>query len=505
MAQHIELYLLAFLSGIIWFSLSTFLGVLVLISGFVWYFLMMPAAKRGRMYAYRLHAWCVMVCICCMFFAAGYIRIFYAERGRSEFSQILRGVTGQVTLSGVLDGDPIVREQGSVVTMEVETLMVGEVSLARSGMVRLELPRYPEYWRGQLLVVVGRVEWSEVMRMWTMRRGQVHSVEHPGGLSGMVLSVRQRLIERMGQLFPGSAGGFLLGILAGGGRGVSRDVLDDVRATGLTHVIAVSGYNVTLVLGLVMGVFAWVPRKWKVLPIAGALLIFVLLVGMSASAVRAALMGFLMVYALSAGRKRELLLALLWSAIAMVLWRPFMLMEDRGFQLSFLATIGVCYLAPEILERVNHSRFVVRMVERWGLWLKTLLFEPFFTTFAVYLVTVPVLFSFQQFSLIGLVTNVIFVPFIPMFMLLAVVGLIVSIVFWPLGFFVGRLGALVVDWYFLALHGFAVLSFSNIEVPPMSNWVVILYFNMLVWLYTKMRAASLAMPRSGNRQSHLSP
>lgn len=488
MAQYLELYLLAFLSGITWCSLGGVVGVWVLVSIAGWYAWW---RLRGRVVGRR--TWCTMACLCLLFFSAGYFRLYFAEKERHDFSQLLRGMHGDISLSGVLDADPVMREQGSLVTMEVENLMSGGVSLARHGMVRLELPRYPEYWRGQKMIVKGRVEWSDVSRIWVMRRALVVKADDPEGLSGWVLGLRQHLVAQMVKLFPGSAGGFLLGIIAGGGRGVSQSVLDDVRATGLTHVIAVSGYNVTLVLGLVLSVFAWVPRRWKVVPMGGVLLVFLLLVGMSASALRAALMGFLMVYALSAGRKRDLLLALLWSAIGMLLWRPFMLVEDRGFQLSFLATIGVCYLAPEVVARAKG---------RAPSWMQHFILEPFLTTLAVYLVTVPVLFSFQQFSLIGLVTNVVFVPFIPVFMVLAVGALIVSLIFWPLGFFVGRLGTVVVDGYFFALHGFAVLPFSNIEVPPMSSWVVIVYFNLLVVVYAKLRATS--SPTTLHSESHQS-
>ena len=503
MAQYLELYLLAFLSGILWCSLGSAMGGSVIVSVSGWYVWL---CFRGR--ALRGRRWCVLACVVLVFFSCGYIRLYIAEKERSEFSEILRAVTGSVMLVGVLDGDPSVREQGSLVTMEVEKIVSGEVSLMRHGMVRVELPRYPTYWRGQVMTVFGSVEWAEMSGMWMMRRAQVRSVKDPSGLSGAMLLVRQRLVAQMVRLFPGSAGGFLLGVIAGGSLGVSQGILADVRATGLTHVIAVSGYNVTLVLGLAMHMFAWVPRKWKLVPMGSVLLIFLLLVGMSASALRAALMGFLMVYALSVGRKRDLLLALLWSAIGMLAWRPFMLVEDRGFQLSFLATVGVCYLAPEVVQRVSSVASIKRMMDAGpvGSWVKNLILEPFFTTFAVYLVTVPVLFSFQQFSLIGLVTNVVFVPFIPFFMVLAVGVLMVGLVFWPLGFFLGRLGTLVVDSYFFVLHGFAVLPFSNIQVPPMTGWVVVMYFNFLMVVYVKLRAKNLALTQhSGSHQSHPSP
>ncbi|MFA7277790.1 MAG: ComEC/Rec2 family competence protein [Candidatus Gracilibacteria bacterium] len=424
----------------------------------------------------------------------GYGRLYLAQHGRERFSRFLIlssgvGQTGQasMTLSGVIDSDPSEMEKGSSAYVNVGM-----------GVIRVGLPRYPLLWRGQLLTVRGKVALARDGTTWTMPEAIVVRVEDPRGVAGLVFQARREVITRMGKLFPGSSGGFLVGVLAGGSRGMSRSIIDDVRATGLTHVIAVSGYNVTIVLNLIIGVFAYLPRRWKALPVGAFLVLFILFVGLSASALRAAIMGFLSVYALAVGRKRDLLLALLWSAIFMLLWKPFMLVEDRGFQLSFLATIGVCYIAPIMTSRIPSTL---------SPWIRELLLEPFLMTFAVYLATLPVLFSFEQFSLIGLVTNIIFVPFIPFCMILAALVLGLSFIYFPFALFLGHLGTIFIDLYFLLLHQFAILPFSNIQVPQMARSFVMSYYHVLCAVVFRITRRSGShrtrrWPSSSRRQPH---
>ncbi len=466
-ASYLELLLIAFFCGVFAYAYGWAVGVVLFVSGVVW-FLVEVRAARGRRAPPK---WWLIILIS-LFFFCGYERRSMAEDQRTVFSHFLEN-NPRVTLVGVISSDPQEHENGSSAYLDVSTIRIGEQSIDLSGSVRLGLPRYPAYWRDQEMVVDGAVKLALNGITWTMPQARVVSVEDPGGVTGAVLSVRQEIVNRLQLLFPGSVGGFLMGVLAGGSRGMSRDIIEDVRATGLTHVIAVSGYNVTIVLNLVVAMFAWLPRRWKFLPEALFLFLFLLLVGMSASALRAAIMGVLTVFAVASGRSRSLLLALLWSGVGMTLWHPFMLTEDRGFQLSFLATIGVCYLAPLVTafipENISPS-------------IKNLILEPFLTTFAVYLVTIPVLFSFEQFSLIGLITNIIFVPFIPYAMLTAATVLGGSFVFWPLALFLGHLAAIFVDLAFAALHWFATLPFASVQVPQMSLAVVIIYSHGLMIL-----------------------
>lgn len=490
--MYLELYLLAFLCGVASGSLGVFFGIAVLSGAACW--MMIFAKERflggGGVTLRWLHVvsavFIVMLC-----FWLGYARFSWDYGHKVRFGHVLEQASHGV-IHGVAISDPMEMQgqQGVSVSLRVERIEAAYGSVPVEGVVRAMLPAYPEVWRGQRLTVEGKVKYLEKGDQWMLSNARALTIADPRGVSGAVFRVRKFVMERMQLLFPGSAGGFLVGLLAGGSRGMSRDVFEDVRATGLTHVIAVSGYNVTLVLNLVLGICVWLPRRWKMVPVVLFLILFVMFVGLSASAVRAAIMGCLTVFALSAGRTRAMHLALLWSAVAMVMWQPFMLIDDRGFQLSFLATIGVCYLAPHSTSLISRAA---------PAWLRTWILEPLLTTFAVYLATIPILFSFEQFSLIGLVTNVIFVPFIPFFMLLAVCTLTGSLLFLPLALFVGRLGVVLIDLYFFLLHLCAILPFSSIEVPSMSRFIIVGYYHLLVMFFW------YAMRRSGSRRSHQAP
>ncbi len=461
---HLELVLLSFLCGVVGGAGHAWFSVIAVFGCGYWVFRESPRETLARARGERV-SWLSFV-VCLVLFGGGWMRADYVYEERQDFVRSFVG-EGQVVVSGEIVNDPVMRETASFVTIWDD---------ARGGEVRMKVARYPEYWRGQLMIAKGRVvvdEQSFETGSVFIDRPVVVAVRDPDGVLGVIFDARKAVVEQMQRLFPGSVGGFLVGIIAGGTRGLSREVSQDVRATGLTHIVAVSGYNVALVLQVLMFVMTWarVSRRHKLIPMTIFLVIFVLFVGASASAVRAALMGFLTVFALVSGRKRGLFLAILWSGFFMVLYDPTVLLEDRGFQLSFLATIGVSYVAPLLYTGKNF------------------IFLAFFSTLAVYLCTLPVLFSFEQFSLIGLVTNIVFVPFIPFFMILGVSVFFMSWIFFPLAALIGRLGSILIDLYFQGIHLFAHLPFAVVQVPSMSGLVAVAYYAVLITCWDFRRRA----------------
>ncbi len=472
---NLELVLLSFLCGVVGGAGYVWFSVVAIFGCWCWVFRvrerergrvsrLVPWGRVSRLVPWGRVSWLSLI-VCLLVFGGGWMRADYVYEERYDFVRSFVG-EGQVMVSGEVVNDPVMFESASFVTIW---------DSERGGKVRMKVARYPEYWRGQVMMAKGRVEVDErSFESGTVfiDRSAVEAVHDPDGALGVIFGARRTVVEQMQRLFPGSVGGFLVGIIAGGTRGLSREVSQDVRATGLTHIVAVSGYNVALVLQVLMFVLvaAGVARRHKLIPMTGFLVIFVLFVGASASAVRAALMGFLTVFALVSGRKRGLFLAILWSGFFMVLYDPTVLLEDRGFQLSFLATIGVSYLAPLLYTGKNP------------------IFLAFFSTLAVYLCTLPVLFSFEQFSLIGLVTNIVFVPFIPYFMILGVLVFSLSWLYFPLAALIGRLGSIVIDLYFQGIHLFAHLPFAVIQVPPMSGVMIAVYYAFLLEIWHRLGA-----------------
>lgn len=188
----------------------------------------------------------------------------------------------------------------------------------------------------------------------------------PGDLTAAVLSVSgppdevgtapwvQRAAEALREglrracaPLPASSGGLLPGLVEGDTSHLAPDVADDFRATGMTHLVAVSGANLAIVLSVVLLIVRWCragPRTAAI--VCGLALVgFVILARPSPSVLRAAAMGGLGLLALALGRPRAAVPALLASVVALVLLDP-ALSTDAGFALSVFATGGLLLLAP---------------------------------------------------------------------------------------------------------------------------------------------------------------
>ncbi len=163
---------------------------------------------------------------------------------------------------------------------------------------------------------------------------------------------------------PAEAGGLLPGLVVGDVSRLDPAVEEDFRDTGMTHLNAVSGANVALVLGAVLFAMRWT-RAGPVV-VAGvcavALVGFVVLVRPSPSVVRAAAMGAIGLLALASGRSRTAMPALAAAVAVLVLVDP-ELAGDVGFALSVLATAGLLLLAPGWRDELRRRRVPAGLAE----------------------------------------------------------------------------------------------------------------------------------------------
>ncbi|GAB3862401.1 ComEC/Rec2 family competence protein [Dactylosporangium cerinum] len=161
-------------------------------------------------------------------------------------------------------------------------------------------------------------------------------------------------LQRACRPLPAEAGGLLPGLVVGDTSRLDQQLADDFRATGLTHLTAVSGANLAIVIGLVLVLARWCRATPKVAALICvlALIGFVILVRPSPSVLRAAAMGGLALVALALGRPRAVLPSLATGVLVLVVTDP-ELAVDAGFALSVLATGGLVLLAPRWSEALQ--------------------------------------------------------------------------------------------------------------------------------------------------------
>lgn len=225
--------------------------------------------------------------------------------------------------------------------------------------------------------------------------------EHPvSGLSRWAREEQQRLLEPIAKLnLTDEEKSVLATITVGYRQAMSREVRDRFSATGVAHVLAVSGFHVAIVCGFLSFLLSFLPRnglgKWvRYLSTIALLWAFVAVTGCAASAVRAGLMLTLFLTGLVLGRMTERYNILAASAFGMLVYEPLFLF-DIGFQLSYLAVFSILYFQPRLqhLIEIRNPLFLTP----WR-WITVTLSAQIGTTFLC-------LYYFGRFSTVFLLTN----------------------------------------------------------------------------------------------------
>ncbi len=289
----------------------------------------------------------------------------------------------------------------------------------------------------------------------TLSFSSIHFLSRDSSLSialfRFLALLRQSLIDRAHSILPLPHASLLMGLTIGADGTIAHDTLKDFRTAGLTHILAVSGSNVTLLLTLLFPIFFFLPLRFRVLPLVLSVIFFTLFVGADAPVVRAGIMGIIGLFALLSERKTIPLFSLLCTFFLMILWNPLSLLFDAGFQLSFLATLGIIVLSPFFVRKLSFLPQVFALR------------ESFATTLSAFLFTLPVSVGvFHQLSLIAPLSNLLIAPLIAPGMFFGSLAVFLSFFSSFLAF-----GTSLFAWAFLDLlmviaHYCALLPFASI-------------------------------------------
>ncbi len=397
----------------------------------------------------------------------------------------------EVILAGTVTDEPDRRPTMTHYTLAVERIRIGSgaTRAARGRVLVRDTQGWPRYGYGDRLRVTGtlRKPWainefrydrylelqgiSALVTSAALEQPAVAGSAMGGGtmLLGALYALKEQFEKRIGQIQPEPHASFLAGLLTGSRRSIPKDVQEDFQVTGLTHILAISGYNVTIILALFGGLLFWLPLRARFLPSLAALLAFTLFTGASASVVRAAIMGALGLLALQTGRKAELRLMILWAAFPMLLWKPQYLWWDAGFQLSFLAVAGLVETGALLhpLTRFFPDALGIR--------------ESLAATLSAQLFTLPwILFLFHRVSLVAPLANLLVAPLIPIAMLLGFLSVALSAVSFPLGQAAGYGAWGVLELILRITHALASIPSASFSASLGLGSLVLLYGGMAV-------------------------
>jgi competence protein ComEC len=410
---------------------------------------------------------------------------------------------GWVTLEGVVVGEPDDRDAHTNLRFRAERLLLPDGTEREvEGLALIQTDRYPRRTHGDRLRIRGLLTdpptWQgSSYREYLARRGiysfvrraRVEDVDEGGArsLAGHLFACKQRAQSVISQMLPEPQASLLTGILLGVETGIPDGVMEAFEATGTSHIIAISGFNITIVAGIFAGIAGrFLHRRRALLTAMAGVAVYTVLVGASPAVVRAALMGCLYLFARYVGRRSYPSISLSAAALIMTAWNPHTLW-DRGFQLSFAATAGLLFyteplerLSQRALERISSPERARRVVN--------LVSDTLLVTVAAQITTTPILVrSFRRVSLVTLLSNLLVLPIQPHVMLAGGTATLLGLIVRPLGRAVGWVAWLFLSYTVEMVRLTARAPLASVSVEA-ADWMVWGYYLLLVpatwWLVT---------------------
>ena len=406
-----------------------------------------------------------------------------------------------VLIKGTVSAEPDVRDRFVNLRLDVSAVELADGELIPvEGTLLALVPRYPEWAYGDVLRLNGRLETPPDdgefnYRAYLAQQG-VHSliafpeIEQLNQRQGnrirhAVLDVKARAQTSLNRVVPEPQSALLSGILLGNDQGLSDGLEEAFRLTGMTHIIAISGFNIAILI-LILSAIAKPFLPWPgtaVFAIVGITL-YTVLVGADASVVRAALMGTVFLFTRGwLGRPVYTVAALCLTGVAMTAVNPLWLW-DVGFQLSFAATLSLILYTDPLTDWV---------MARLKLWIDRELIEKMagflteavFITIAAQLLTLPLMMGhFGQLSLISLVANALILPAQPGVMLWGGLATLIGMISPVLGQIVGWIAWLFLSYTITLVELLAAVPFAAVAVELPWSGVVVIYLliALLTWV-----------------------
>lgn len=294
-----------------------------------------------------------------------------------------------------------------------------------------------------------------------------------------LLAFKQKFVSGISGILPEPHNSFLAGLLVGLRRGIPQDLLENFNTTGTTHIIALSGFNITIIAWSIDWLLLhWIRRRISFLLSLVCIVAFVIMVGAQASVVRAAIMGILGMLALNIGRLKVITNAMALTGVVMVGLNPKILHFDIGFQLSFLALMGLVYLAPRLEPRFRRLWKPVRQI--------------LVATLSAQIFVIPVLLlNFDRLSLIAPLTNVLILLVIPLAMLFGFLAGIAAMIWNVLALPLAWIAWGMLEYVIKVVEWMARIPFASVDYENFGVWMLVLYYLVLAAFLKRENFASL--------------
>ncbi len=277
------------------------------------------------------------------------------------------------------------------------------------------------------------------------------------------LHFKKFLLKKIEELLPEPHSTLLSWILIGDASRIDDWFRWLYRDIGLSHITVVSGSNIAFVLSICGYIYRWVPKRWRLILSIGTVVSYVSLVGGDVPVLRAAIMGIIGAIALHGSKRIDTLRVLLFAAIVLLIFSPYSLVYDAGFQLSFLATLGILV--------------GIRATKRADWFLQATVLSIFAALW-----TIPVSIGiFQNFSPWSILANILVWPVVGMAMLSGALALCFTWVA-PVSYAIGHFCYFWLAWIQAVASWLGELSPRYTFESEESYYIALASVGIIVWL-----------------------
>ena len=398
-----------------------------------------------------------------------------------KFKDIKIDFNRKINFSGLAIDGPQINSGNQTLTVKLNEPYQGKISA--------KLALYPRFHYGDKLAFRGKIEApppgsyadylakENISGLTNFPEVKLEKSGLGSPIKAALFKFKNSIVDSYSKILVPEQAALLAGLIFGERGGFSKEFKKAMSLSGTTHLTALSGQNITIISSAVAAAIGFLLSPFLTF-IAAILIIlgFVAMTGFGSSAVRAAIMGFAVLLANLTGRIYDPRNSIALAAFLIALFNPKVLVFDLGFQLSFLAVLGIVYLRPALKKLFGFG-------DKPGFFAWR---ENFLMTLSAQLATAPVLIvNFGNFSFTALIANILILTAVPLTM--------------SLGFAIGFFNFL--SYYLALIFGWLVSLFLNYEIfiinlfakitlpinPSVNFWAILVYYSVLtgIVIYAK--------------------
>lgn len=408
---------------------------------------------------------------------------FYNNSADLEFKQMQEAMW-----QGVVVKEPDIRNDHTKLTVRADRVLMGDNWQNVGGLVLTKASLYPQYYYGDQLEIKCNLVQPDKIEDFAyddyLSRFDIYSLCYSPQIKLLatgqgnhlkigILKFKDQVHLLFKQNINEPSSSLLSAILLARKRGLPEELLNNFSRAGVSHMIAISGMHIGIISMLLVQLLSvlYLPKKISYPLALFLLLVFIILVGAPASAVRAGIMGAIVLIADYFGRFNQSYRALIFVATGTLLINPKLLIFDLGWQLSFLAVLSLIIYSP-IMDRI----FII-MPKFNGM---TAILK---TTIAAQVLTLPwIVYKLGIVSVAAPVANILLLPSLPMIVILGILSIIISLIYFPLAPLIFWILWYILNKLIYIINSLGSQTWSAIEGVDISIWFVACIYIGLYWI-----------------------